>query len=96
MKLIAWLSLVVAFLVGVCGGMAYIYNTFATTSYVDKNIGTTLKYVDDKHADAISHSDANRAAMFAEIKSQQSILSEIKDTVKTIETRTWESQGHKR
>lgn len=92
MKLIGWLGLVATFLGGLVMGMAYIFTTFATSSYVDKSVQGSMKYTDDKHAEAIAHSDANRASMAGEITGLKALMVEIKDTVKTIETRTWESQ----
>jgi len=54
------------------GAVVFMFSTFST-----------IKYVDDKHAEAILHSDQNRERMLG-------IILEVRDSVKTIESRTWE------
>lgn len=89
MKFLKELDPLMSFTIGVVGGMAYVFTNFASVAYVDKTNEKTVKYVDQRFAEAIEHSDMNRERMMA-------ILGEIKDSVKTVEARTWEEKkGHK-
>lgn len=90
---IPWLSFVLTFVVAVIAVPIWVFTTFATQAYVkDANIQLT-KYVDERHAEAVAHSDANRTAMQGLIEKTDAVLNDIKDTVKSIEQRTWERRG---
>lgn len=66
----------------VVGIVVWAFNTFAQISYVKEQNTAMLATIEQRHKEAIEHSDMNRDRML-------SVLMEVKETVKTIENRFW-------
>ena len=73
----------------VVGVVIWAFNTFAQVSWVKEQNSLLMTTIEQRHKEAIERSDINRDRVL-------SVLSEVKDTVKTIETRTWETQKSKK
>lgn len=75
---ISALSPTVNMIVLVTGLVVWAFNTFAQISYVKEQNQQLLSLVEQRHRDAIDHSDMNRERMM-------SVLMEVKETVKSLE-----------
>jgi len=73
----------------VTGVVIWAFNTFAQVSWVKEQNNLLMNTIEQRHKEAIERSDLNRDRVL-------SVLGEVKETVKTIETRTWsETKGKK-
>lgn len=85
MKFLKELDPLMSFTVGVVGGMAYVFTNFASVNYVDKTNEKTVKYVDQRVEEVTVRESMAREQMLT-------LLNQIKDSVRTVEQRTWEEK----
>jgi peptidoglycan hydrolase CwlO-like protein len=55
------------------------------TRVLEKQNAALVKYIDDRHSDAIGHSDTNRQSMERNIDKTNEILNDLKTSIKSLE-----------
>lgn len=71
------------------GIVIWAFTTFAEKNYVKEQNAMIMNTIEQRHREALEHSDMNRDRMM-------SVLVGIQDTVKTIESRTWAQETQKK
>jgi hypothetical protein len=90
---IAWMTFGLTFVMTLFGIPIWVFTTFATQAYVKESNNQIYKNIEERHLDAIAHSDLNRASVENELRDQTGTLTEIRDTLRTLEERIWLEQN---
>jgi N-acetylglucosamine-6-phosphate deacetylase len=73
--------------IGMVGIVVWVYTTFVTVSALNQQVAELNARINDKYQQAIDHSDANYAKMTAQISALQSMMIELRDSMRTVHAR---------